>query len=322
MFTEVSQYAKNVDLVMLLIVGIAAILLLGITGVMIYFVIRYNRKRNPNPAQIEGNRVLEIIWVVVPVILVLGMFYFGYVTFKESRYVPPGAMEIKVEAKMWVWKFTYPNGKVTDTLFIPSNKPIKFTITSVDVNHSFYIPAFRIKEDAVPGRKNYMVVNSKGTGVFDIACAEYCGLNHSLMYSKVYVVPEKEFALWYEGKATDDFLKLYLANHTSNYKDLLSSSYAILFAKGCVQCHSLDGSKSIAPSFVDLKRGMAHVKSEGKDTMVAIDKDYLRRSIMYPDIEQVVGFDKVTMPQQLNKVNDSELEQIVELLYNKFAKRN
>lgn len=322
MFTEVSQYAKNVDLVMLLIVGIAAILLLGITSVMIYFVIRYNRKKNPVAAQIEGNKVLEVIWVIIPVAIVMVMFYFGYVTFKESRYVPPGAMEIKVEAKMWAWKFTYPNGKVTDTLFIPSNKPIKFTITSVDVNHSFYIPAFRIKEDAVPGRKNYMVVNSKETGVFEIACAEYCGLNHSLMYSKVYVVPEKEFALWYEGKATDNFLKSYLTTHTNNYRELASGSYAILFAKGCVQCHSLDGSKSIAPSFVDLNRGLARVKIQGKDTLVAIDKDYLRRSIMYPEIEQVVGFDRIEMPHQLNKVNDNELEQIVELLYNKFAKQN
>lgn len=322
MFTEVSQYAKNVDLVMLLIVGIAVILLLGITSVMIYFVVKYNRKKHPIPSQIEGNKVLEVIWVIIPVAIVMGMFYFGYVTFKESRYVPPGAMEIKVEAKMWAWKFTYPNGKVTDTLFIPSNKPIKFTITSVDVNHSFYIPAFRIKEDAVPGRQNYMVVNSKETGVFEIACAEYCGLNHSLMYSKVYVVPEKEFVLWYDGNATDDFLKSYVTAHTNNYRELASGSYAILFAKGCVQCHSVDGSKSIAPSFVDLNRGLARVKIQGKDTLVAIDRDYLRRSIMYPEIERVVGFDRIKMPHQLNKVNDNELEQIVELLYNKFAKPN
>lgn len=322
MFAEASQYARNVDLVMLLIVGTAVVLLLGVTGAMIYFVVKYNRRKNPIASQIEGNKALEIVWVIVPVALVLGMFYFGYVTFKQSRYVPPGAMEIKVEAKMWVWKFTYPNGKVTDTLFIPSNKPIKFTITSIDVNHSFYIPAFRIKEDAVAGRTNYMVVNAKETGVFEIACAEYCGMNHSLMYSKVYVVPEKEFALWYDGRATDDFLKLYLANHSSKYREFASSNYAILFAKGCIQCHSLDGSQSIAPSFTSLNRGQARVKSQGKDTLVVIDKDYLRRSIMYPELELVDGFDKVKMPQQLNKVNDEELEQIVEFLYNKFAKQN
>ncbi|MGB9913035.1 MAG: hypothetical protein ACPLRO_06665, partial [Candidatus Kapaibacteriota bacterium] len=212
------------------------------------------------------------------------------------------------------------NGKTTDTLFIPVGKPIKFTITSIDVNHSFYIPAFRIKEDAVAGRENYMVVHPKEIGSFDIACAEYCGLNHSLMYSKVYVVPENEFSLWLEGKVDEGYLRKYVASHTGGYKDYLTGSYAILFAKGCVQCHSLDDRKSIAPSFTELRRGTAKVLVNGKDSLITIDKNYIRQSIINPDLHIVRGYEKIKMTNQSNKLKDDELNYIVDLLYNNFVK--
>lgn len=319
MLLSTSSYAQKVDNVMLYIVGISFLLLLIVTASMIYFVIRYNRKKNPFAAQIEGNKVIEIIWIVVPVILVLTMFFYSYGVFKEARIVPPDALNVKVEAKMWAWKFYYDNGKVTDTLFIPVNRPVKFTIVSTDVNHSFYIPAFRIKEDAVPGRENYMVVHPKEIGSFDIACAEYCGLNHSLMYTKVYVVPEQEFSQWLKGELDDNYLRKYVAAHSGGYKDYLSGSYAILFAKGCVQCHSLDDRKSIGPSFVELSRGVAYVSINGKDTTIIIDKNYIRESIVNPDIHIVKGFEKIAMPKPTNILKDDELNLIVELLYSNFV---
>lgn len=320
MFQWATEYAKSVDYVMLYIIGIAVALLLIVTFAMIYFVIKYNRKRNPVASQIEGNKIVEIIWIVVPVILVLTMFFYSYGVFKESRIVPPNALNVKVEAKMWAWNFFYDNGKVTDTLFIPVGRPVKFIIVSQDVNHSFYIPAFRIKEDAVPGRENYMVVHPKEIGSFDIACAEYCGLNHSLMYTKVYVVPEHEFSQWLEGQLDDNYLRKYVASHTGGYKDYLSGSQAILFAKGCVQCHSVDDRKSIGPSFTELSRGFAKVIFDGKDTSVAIDKNYIRESIINPDLHIVSGYEKIKMPRQLNNLKEEELEYIVDLLFANFAK--
>jgi len=317
-----SDYAKNVDNVMLYIIGIAIVLLLIVTASMIFFVIKYNRRKNPVASQIEGNKVIEIIWVAVPVILVLSMFFYSYGVFKEARYVPPGALNVKVEAKMWAWKFYYQNGKTSDTLFIPVGKPVKFTIVSQDVNHSFYIPTFRIKEDAVPGRENYMVVTPKEIGSFDIACAEYCGLNHSLMYSKVYVVPEKEFTAWLNGEVDENYLRKYVASHTGGYKDYLTGSYAILFAKGCVQCHSIDERKSIGPSFSELKRGVANVWVNGKDTVVKIDKDYIRQSIINPELHIVRGFEKTKMPIATNKLKDDEIDYIVNLLYSNFVKNS
>ncbi|MCL5991652.1 MAG: cytochrome c oxidase subunit II [Bacteroidetes bacterium] len=196
MLGQATKYAESVDSVMLLIVGISVLLLLGVTTAMIYFVIRYNKKRNPKASQIESNNTLEILWIVIPTILVLFMFYFGYAVFHESRVVPKGAMTVKVIARMWAWEFEYNNGKKSNELYVPANRSIKLELNSMDVNHSMYIPAFRIKEDVIFGRQNYMVIHPEKTGTYIIACAEYCGLRHSLMYSKIHVLTKKEFEKW------------------------------------------------------------------------------------------------------------------------------
>lgn len=196
-----TQHVETVDFVMLYIVGISVILLLGITAVMIYFVFKYNRKKGHKPVDIHGNIWLEIVWIVIPTILVLSMFYFGYTGFRDIRNIPEGAFEIDVTARMWAWEFSYENGIKTDTLYVAANQPVKLNMRSVDVVHSLYIPAFRIKEDVMPGKVTFLSFTAERTGDYDIACAEYCGLNHSVMYTKVIVMPENEFALWYNQKS-------------------------------------------------------------------------------------------------------------------------
>ena len=191
-----SHYTESVDSVMLLIVGISVFFLLGVTVAMIYFVIRYNKKRNPKASQIEGNTKLEIAWIVIPTALVLLMFYYGYAIFHESRVVPKGAMTVKVIARMWAWEFDYNNGKKSPELYVPVNRSIKLELNSMDVNHALYIPAFRIKEDVIFGRQNYMVIHPEKVGTYVIACAEYCGLRHSLMYSKLHVLSKSDFEKW------------------------------------------------------------------------------------------------------------------------------
>lgn len=196
--------AQQVDSTFILIVGISVLLLLIVTVIMIYFVIKYNRKRHPKAADIHGNTTLEILWTLIPTVLVLVMFFSGYSGFKYMRNVPEDAMPVTVTGQMWKWTFQYENGKQTDTLFVPNNKPVKMNIKSVDVNHSFYIPALRVKEDAIPGRTNYLWFLPTEIGRFDIACAEYCGLSHAYMYSKLVVMPEDEFYQWYSLKVTTD----------------------------------------------------------------------------------------------------------------------
>jgi len=196
-----TAHVENVDFVMLLIVGISVILLLGITATMIYFVFKYNRKKGHQPVDIHGSVLLETIWIVVPTILVLGMFYYGYTGYEEIRNIPKDALEIKVTARMWSWEFEYANGKKFDSLYVPVKKDIKLVMKSQDVNHSFFIPAFRIKEDVIASKENYLGFKAEKLGEYDIACAEYCGLNHSMMYSKVKVVSEKDFDSWLNSKS-------------------------------------------------------------------------------------------------------------------------
>ncbi|MBM2814952.1 MAG: cytochrome c oxidase subunit [Ignavibacteria bacterium] len=203
MFTGPSTYASEVDSIMLFIVASSVALLLIITVVMIYFVFRYNKKRNPVAENIEGNTPLEILWIAIPTVLVMFMFYYGYVAFADIRAVPANSLKVKVLARMWSYSYEYENGKQSDTLFLPNGRATKLDLISADVNHGFFVPAFRIKEDVIAGKINYLVLNPKELGSFDIACSEYCGLNHSLMYSKLVVIPDADFKKWLSDMPKD-----------------------------------------------------------------------------------------------------------------------
>lgn len=193
-----NEIVQLVDDSFIFILAISVLLLAGVTFAMIYFVIRYSEKKNPTADQsITGSTTLEVAWTIIPLLLVMAMFFYGYEGFRIMRNPPPDAMVVKVTGKMWFWHFEYHTGKQSDTvLYLPAGKDIKFELTSVDVNHSFYVSAFRTKEDCIPGRVNYMWFNATKEGTYDIECAEYCGMNHSYMLGKVKVIPEKEFNEW------------------------------------------------------------------------------------------------------------------------------
>lgn len=186
----------EVDFTFWFIMGISIILLLIITAAMLYFVYKYNKKRHPVAANIEGNTTLEIVWTVIPVILVLIMFFVSWSGFRNMRDVPNDAMPVTVTGQMWKWSFEYDNKKKSDTLFLPVDKNIRLNLKSQDVLHSFFLPAFRVKEDAVPGRENYFWIRTTETGNYYAACAEYCGLNHSYMYAPIVVMNEEDFLVW------------------------------------------------------------------------------------------------------------------------------
>lgn len=197
MFTSSSNFTNEVDAVFLYITALSLIVLAGITIAMIYFVIRYSRKRNPVPKNIEGNLTLEILWTGIPLLLFISMFYFGWVGYIDMRAIPADALPIKVTARMWQWGFEYPNGLKTDTLYVPVSKAVRVDLHSLDVNHAFFIPAFRVKKDVYPNKQNDAWFQSEKIGRYDIACAEYCGLNHSYMYSAVHIMEQKEFDRWF-----------------------------------------------------------------------------------------------------------------------------
>jgi cytochrome c oxidase subunit 2 len=208
MFEGSSPFSDYVDVTFLIIVGISAVVLLGLMVAMVYFVVRYSRKRNPHATQIEGSTSLEITWTVIPLILFMGMFYLGWEGYLKEVIVPEGAIPIKVTGRMWSWSFEYPNGIVTDTLYVPVKTPMRLTLISLDVNHSLYIPAFRIKKDVIPNRENVMWFETPRAESYDIACAEFCGLNHAYMYTKVVALDSAGFETWY-GEVSHKQAKIY-----------------------------------------------------------------------------------------------------------------
>ncbi len=199
MFQNASPFSDYVDTTFLTIVGISSLVLLGILITMVYFVIRYRREKNPYPTNIEGNIPLEITWTVIPLVLFMGMFYMGWEGYRQVSKIPDGAFPINATARMWQWTFEYPNGVVTDTLYVPVSIPIKITLHSLDVNHSLYIPAFRIKKDVIPNRENKMWFKTSKVASYDVACAEYCGLRHAYMYTKVVSQDSLDFENWYKA---------------------------------------------------------------------------------------------------------------------------
>ncbi len=201
MFTGSSPFSDYVDTTFLTIVGISSLVLLGLLVAMIYFLFRYSRKRNPHPTNIEGNVPLEVAWTVIPLVLFMGMFYMGWEGYSRMSTIPDNAVPIAVTARMWTWTFQYPNGLQTDTLFVPVRQPIKLNLTSMDVNHSMYIPAFRIKKDVIPNRTNVMWFSTPEPKSYDIACAEYCGLRHAYMYTKVVAMSPGAFDQWYRSRS-------------------------------------------------------------------------------------------------------------------------
>ena len=190
---------RGIDLAFWYILGISVILLIGITAVMIYFVIKYRRSKNPVPADIRDNLNLEVVWTVIPTIIALTMFWVGWKSYIGLREVPEDAIEIEVAGQMYSWIFLYPNDKETeDELVVPLGKAVKLNIESWDVLHSFYIPSYRIKVDAVRGMTTYAWFLADKAGEYDILCTEYCGVDHAYMVAKLKIVPEDEYKAWLE----------------------------------------------------------------------------------------------------------------------------
>lgn len=306
MFTGYSNFSGGVDTAFAVIIGISLFFLIGITAVIIYFIIRYNKKSNPVASEIEGSNKLEIIWTVIPVILVLFMFWLGWSSYIPMRKVPADAMKVKVVAQMWSWRFEYENGKIDDTLYVPVNKPVVLNMESVDVIHSLYIPAFRIKEDVVPGKDNYMWFKSLVPGTYDLFCAEYCGLRHSYMGTVVEVVDQATFDKYYaSGPVKLDSAAAAIPG---------AEGKLLVEQKGCIACHSADGSKMVGPSYKGIFGHKVVVETGGKEREITVDDEYLKRSILEANADVVKGFPKGSMPDYKSQLTDEQVEKIIEYI--------
>jgi len=287
-----------VDRVFLYILVVTVSLLCLITFLMVYFVIRYQKRRNPQPVDVHENIWLEIVWTIVPTLLVLTMFFYGLTGFNFLKRAPEGAMKVKVIARQWSWLFEYENGMRSTELRVPIGKPVNLSLISEDVIHGFYVPAFRIKQDVVPGMVNHLWFQPTQVGSFDVLCTQYCGLQHAKMATQIVVLPENEFNQWYQKGKEEKEAKA------------PARGIQLFQEKGCRACHSIDGTSLVGPTVKGLFGKTVTVITDGKERQVVADETYLRKSLLEPNADLVKGFPPI-MPSQKGLITDEELEGII-----------
>jgi cytochrome c oxidase subunit 2 len=308
---QASSAAGRVDSVFLFILVLCVGFLVCITAALIYFVIKYNRKKHLQAKDIEGNAWIETVWTVVPAVLFLVMFFYGWTNFSYMREVPREAMAIQGTARQWAWDFKYPNGKRSSELILAVDKPVKMELQSLDVIHGFFIPAFRIKEDVVPGKENYTWFVPTQLGSFDIECTVICGVSHANMLAKATVVPVSDFESWYFSDA--QFPKGLKGTTPSAQAEVKASpALTIMNQKSCPACHSIDGTALVGPTLKGLYGSkQVLIDSKGKERAIIVDEPYLVRAINDPGLEAVKGYPPA-MPN--NPLTETELKTVIEYI--------
>ncbi len=292
--------AENVDSLFGIITWICIAFFILIVGLMAVFLVRYRHRDGhaelPSPSH---NNSLEIIWSVIPILLVALIFFLGFTAFMDMRTPPADSYDIQVLASKWKFLFRYPNGAESEVLHIPPDRPVRLVQQSADVLHSLYIPAFRTKMDCVPGRYTYQWFNANKPGDYDLFCAEYCGLDHSNMNSIVRV---------HESQAAFD-LQLKKLNVPPAYPP--DWGRELWERKGCKQCHSIDGSERPGggPSWDDLWGTERQIMNASP---VIADENYIKESIRMPQAKIRTGYQGINMsayPPSL--VSDAEIDALI-----------
>lgn len=257
-----------------------------------FFAIKYKQKSEADtPPHIHGSLVLELAWSLIPFVMILGFFVWGARIYFRAYNEPPGSMEIFVTGKQWMWKVQHPEGpREINELHVPVNKPLKFTMISEDVIHSFFIPAFRVKRDVLPGRYTTFYVTPTKVGKYHLFCAEYCGTQHSGMIGSVYVMEQSDYEKWVGGSEESMTVR----------GEQLFSQYA------CNTCHLPDG-KGRGPSLVGVYNSM--VKLQNGQVLKA-DEAYIRESILNPRAKIVEKYQAV-MPTFQGQISEEGLLQII-----------
>jgi cytochrome c oxidase subunit 2 len=297
---RVSTVAHHVDWLFNFILAISVFFFLLIVVLMVVFVIRY-RRREGQQAEVSPshNMALELTWTVIPLILVVVIFFFGFRGFLDMTTSPANAYEILVDGQKWNWRFTYPNGYVDSNLHVPVQRPVRLVMTSADVIHSLYVPAFRIKSDVVPGRYSKAWFEATEPGQYELFCAEYCGTSHSDMIAQVIVHPPGEFEKWLE--------------EASNFLETMTpveAGFKLYQIRGCQQCHSVDGSAKTGPTLLGV---FGHTQALADGSSIVADENYIRESILEPAAKVVAGYEPV-MPTYQGRIKDEEITAIIEYL--------
>jgi cytochrome c oxidase subunit 2 len=292
-----STIASKVDLITYFILLVSTFFFFLVVILMLVFVVKYKRKTEfDKTSSVDHNLALEITWTAIPFALLMIMFVWGYQVYLEMSVPPKDSMEIKVTGQKWFWTFDYANGATSPgELVVPINKPVKVLLSSKDVIHSMYVPAFRVKMDALPNRYTVLWFEANKLGEYPMYCTEFCGTEHSTMRAKVRVVSQADYDVWLEQASSGGEGMTPEEHGKSLYK-----KYA------CSTCHSLDGSKITGPSWKGIW-GTQHQTSAGP---VKVDENYIRESILTPNAKIVNGYQPV-MPSYTGILKDKDIEAII-----------
>jgi cytochrome c oxidase subunit II len=293
---QASAQSGQVDALYFFMVAITAFFSLLIAGFIIAFAIKYRRRsRDEIGYAIHGSLALELLWTIIPFFIVMGMFGWGAKLFFDLYRPPAGAMEIYVVGKQWMWKVQHMDGqREINELHVPIGRPVKLTMSSEDVIHSYYIPAFRVKADVIPGRYNTMWFTATKPGTYHLFCAEYCGTKHSGMVGSVVAMEPADFQVWLAGGPAEDSP---VAAGQKLFSDL-----------ACNTCHLPAGQgQGRGPVLENL---FGHTVELQTGARVVADETYLRESILTPTTQVVAGFQPIMPPFQ-GLITEEQLLQLI-----------
>lgn len=294
-----SQTAKEVDYLSLAWLAITVFFSAGIAVAIIFFVAKYWHSRNVNRVSVHSKRVhliVELTWSIGPLLILMVMFTWGAAIYIRAHQPPKVAIDVYVVAKQWMWKVGHENGRrEINALHLPVGTPVRLTMISEDVIHSFFVPAFRVKHDVLPGRYSTLWFDATQPGTYHLFCAEYCGTDHSKMIGEVVVQSPEEYASW-------------LSNN--ELETMAQRGRRLVEASGCLKCHGYATGEQIGPYLTGLY-GRSVALSDG-DSVLA-DDGYIRRSILDPQAQKRAGF-AGSMPSYDRQLDPEQILEITAYL--------
>lgn len=309
---EASTYAHRVDLIFLTLTVLSTLLVIGVVAAILYFAVKYRsgREVDRTPAKISHLK-LEVTWIVIPFFLGLGLYVWAAWTYFGEATPPPQSMDIYVTAKQWMWKVQHPEGmREIDELHVPVGQPVRLLMTSEDVIHSFYVPAFRMKHDVLPGRYTSLWFQATKPGRYHLFCAEYCGTSHSMMLGSVVVMEPAQYQAWLKENSTPNAV---LPDQTPTEMagkgpadPMAVRGEALFQSRGCNGCHGANA-HVVAPA---LRGVFGNTVQLASGETITADEQYVMESILDPQAKVVAGYEPI-MPTFQGLLSTEELAQLV-----------
>jgi cytochrome c oxidase subunit II len=311
---QASTFAERVDVLHFQIFAVTMVTFFVLLIMMLVFYFRFRRREELQVTPVfVPPMVLEVLFIGAPLVLFMTWFFIGFRDFAWLHAPPRDAMDVYVTGKKWMWKFSYPEGpNAIDVLRVPAHRPVRLLLTSRDVIHSFYLPAMRVKQDALPGRYTETWFEATLPGIYPVFCAEYCGLNHSTMIGRVVVMKPEDYDNWLTQERRQTFAVRADEDHVAGEPPMtmVQQGERLALEKGCARCHTVDGTPHLGPTWKNLYR--AEVKLINGKTAIA-DEAYLTRSMMDPLADVVAGYAPM-MPSYQGQLASGETAALVEYI--------